>query len=365
MNSPGKFNIRKVLVAPLDWGLGHATRDIPLIRALLLSGREVVLAASGAQAILLQTEFPRLTILPLPGYQIRYGKRPLTLALRLLIQTPRLLRVIKRENQWLSKTITDLGIDLVISDNRYGLYSPKVPCIFITHQLRIQVPIAWLEDLVQKIHFQFINKFHSCWVPDMAGEPNAAGRLSHPTDLPDLPVQYIGLLSRFKMQPEPKVYDYCFLLSGPEPQRTILETKILQNIEQLNGTVLLVRGKPGSDDILTVPAHVTVKNHLPGNALQQALLQSESIICRSGYSSLMELFALQKKMLLIPTPGQTEQEYLAKKYTEEGYSLHIRQDVLDTPLHLPLLRAVNFTKPSFDFFHSEHLEELLARTIGR
>lgn len=365
MHSSGKFNIRKVLVAPLDWGLGHATRDIPLIRALLLSGREVVLAASGAQANLLQTEFPRLTILPLPGYQIRYGKSPLTLALRLLIQIPRLLRVIKSENQWLHKTITDQGIDLVISDNRYGLYSQKVPCIFITHQLRIQVPIAWLEDLVQKIHYRFINKFHSCWVPDMPGEPNAAGRLSHPTKLPNLPVQYIGLLSRFRIQPEPKVYDYCFLLSGPEPQRTILETRLLQNIEQLPGKVLLIRGKPGSDHILKVPTHVTVKNHLPGNALQQALLQSESIICRSGYSSLMELFSLQKKMLLIPTPGQTEQEYLAQKFTEEGYSLQIRQDELDTSLHLPLLHAVNFTVPAFAFFCSAQLEELLVLAPGK
>ena len=199
----------------------------------------------------------------------------------------------------------------------------------------------------------------------MAGEPNAAGRLSHPTKLPDLPVQYIGLLSRFRIQPEPKVYDYCFLLSGPEPQRTILETRLLQNIEHLPGKVLLIRGKPGSDHILKVPAHVTVKNHLPGNALQQALLQSESIICRSGYSSLMELFSLQKKMLLIPTPGQTEQEYLAQKFTEEGYSLQIRQDELDTSLHLPLLHAVNFTVPAFAFFCSAQLEELLVLAPGK
>ncbi len=359
-----KFNIQKVLVAPLDWGLGHATRDISIIRALINNGYEVILGAEAAQASLLRTEFPSLLILPLPGYHVKYSKNRWTFFWKLMIQVPRLQKIIKEENQWLDRVINEHGLDLVISDNRFGLYTKKIPCFFITHQLTVKAPFVWAEKMMQRINYHFINKFNSCWVPDTAGNNNAAGILSHPVTLPKIKVQYIGLLSRFRFQVEKKLYDYCILLSGPEPQRTLLEEKIMNEIALVNAKVLLVRGKPGSTEVLTVPANVEVTNHLPTEELQAALLQSEYIVCRGGYTSLMELLSLQKKMILIPTPGQTEQEYLAEKLMANNFCFSVTQHNFDCLKHFALAKKFNYRLPSFPLFKEADIIALLKNSLS-
>ena len=353
------FNIRKILIAPLDWGLGHATRCIPIIRALIANGYEVVAAAEGPQSHLLQTEFPSLQILPLQGYRIRYSKSKWGFPFRLLMQLPRLRNTIKKENQWLNKAINEHHIDLVISDNRYGLYSKKIPCIFITHQLTIKAPFEWLEKMIQRINYSYINQYNSCWVPDVAGEPNAAGSLSHPVLLPGTEVHYIGLLSRFQIQPAAKKYDYTILLSGPEPQRTLLENKLLAELPGVKGNILLVRGKPGSDETIRSADHIEIKNHLPGSALQEVLLQSEYIISRSGYSTVMELLSLQKRSILIPTPGQTEQEYIAKKLHDEHICMSVEQNELNCAEDFARAKTFIYQLPAFALFDGGKIAELL------
>lgn len=353
------FNIQKVLVAPLDWGLGHATRCIPIIRALIANGFTVVLAAEGAQASLLQTEFPTLSILPLRGYRVRYSKRRRMLPLSLLVQLPRLLLSIRREKQWLDRVIQDQQVDLVISDNRYGLFSEKVSCVFITHQLTIKAPFVWLEVLLQKVNYHFINRFTTCWVPDAGHDPILAGVLSHPQHLPRIPVQYIGLLSRFRQRQAETVYDYCILLSGPEPQRSLLEEKFVNGLAAIKGKCLLVRGKPGSEETLTITGNVTVKNHLPGKELETAILQSKCIVSRSGYTTVMELLSLGKKALLIPTPGQTEQEYLAATLQQKAICTTISQEAFICSTHLPV--AMHFIPQPFSVqvFQNDSLLSLL------
>lgn len=357
------FNIQKILVAPLDWGLGHATRNISIIRALLANGYKVVIGAENPQASLLQTEFPTLQILPLKGYRVRYSKSKWGLLFKLLQQLPRLHKFIKEEHDWLTTLIKEHKIDLVISDNRFGLHTKKIPCIFITHQLTVKAPFAWVEKMLQRINYQYINQFNCCWVPDVAGPENVAGILSHPVKLPLTKVQYIGLLSRFHGQPETKQYDYCILLSGPEPQRTILEEKILKGFVSLNKKILLVRGKPGSSEVLKVAANVEIKNHLPTPELQRVLMQSEFIVCRSGYTSLMELLSLQKKMILIPTPGQTEQEYLAKKLMDEKYCFSIAQETFDCAKHFAMAHDFQYRLPTFALFNEADITALINRSI--
>lgn len=355
----GNFNIRKVLVAPLDWGLGHATRDIPLIRALLNKGYKIIVGAEGLQANLLRTEFPEITILPLSGYKVRYSKTRVGFLFKLLIQIPRILGVIRKEHKWLSEMIEKHRIDLVISDNRFGLYSDKVPCVFITHQLTIKAPMHWIENWLQQFNYSFINRFTCCWVPDMQSENNASGILSHPKILPKIPVHYLGLLSRFEQKNTEKKYDLCFLLSGPEPQRTMLEDKICSSLSKINGNILIVLGKPGSKNTRTVPEHVEVFDHLSTEPLQKAIQESEYIICRGGYTSLMELFSLHKKMLLIPTPGQTEQEYLAERLSAFGVCITVSQSELDLPNDIAVLRDFKFKLPSYQYFQEEMIKGLL------
>jgi UDP:flavonoid glycosyltransferase YjiC (YdhE family) len=355
------FNIRKVLVAPLDWGLGHATRCIPLIKALLARGYEVIYAAEAAQAALLRQEFPDLVCLPLEGYRVRYSKQKWLLPVKILQQLPRLFGIVKREHVWLDKMIDEHAIDLVISDNRYGLWSKKIPCVFITHQLTIKAPYRWLEQLLQRSSYRYIDRFHACWVPDAGGENNVAGVLSHPKRMPATPVQYIGILARFESHVATIAYNYCIMLSGPEPQRTMLEQKILQGIGSLKGKILLIRGKPGADEQLQMPPNTTVRNHLSTAAIQEALLQSEYILCRSGYTSIMELLSLKKKMILVPTPGQTEQEYLAAQLQESNTAFIVQQDKFYIARDLERARDFAYSDIVLPVFKSNDIKELIEK----
>ncbi len=352
-----------MLVAPLDWGLGHATRCIPIIRALQKKGHEVLIAAEGAQAVLLSTEFPNLEVLPLKGYRITYSRRKWWLPFALLLQLPRLLYIIQYERAWLNRVIDEHHIGLVISDNRYGLHSKKVACIFITHQLTIKIPVGWIERIIQSINYWYVNQFNSCWVPDVEGAVNLAGILSHPLKLPRTQVHYIGLLSRFVPAPANRNYDYCILLSGPEPQRTLLENTLLAGLGKVEGKILLVRGKPGHEKLLKTADHIEVRNHLPGSAMQEAILQSEYIISRSGYTTVMELISLGKKSILIPTPGQTEQEYLARKLQDETICMSVTQKEFNCAKHLTMAKAFTYHFPHLPLFDEDAIDQLLKASL--
>jgi uncharacterized protein (TIGR00661 family) len=321
---------KRVLVAPLDWGLGHATRCIPIIYALNEQNFEVIIAARGAVKNLLEKEFKNVVFTQIKGYNIKYSTSKFWLPLKLLLQFPKLLWVVFKEHFWLDKTIAEYKIDALISDNRLGLYSSKVPCIYITHQLQIKTGNSFTELLAQKIHYYFINKYTACWVPDTAAENNLAGELSHPKKLPKIPVEYLGPLSRFEKTTDEKKYDLLILLSGPEPQRTIFEKLLLQELKSYTGKVAMVKGLPKNsveeEFVYDDENKITVANHLSATSLSKAIQQSEIVICRSGYTSIMDLIKLQQKAILVTTPGQTEQEYLAAYLMEKKIFLSIPQN---------------------------------------
>jgi uncharacterized protein (TIGR00661 family) len=358
---PGLRKLR-ILVAPLDWGLGHATRCIPIIYELIRQGCDVRLAAEGAQKTLLKQEFPQLSFLSLTGYRVQYSRSASGMLLTIFSQTYKILQAIRRENKWLNKMVIEHGFDAVISDNRYGLYHTAFPCIFITHQLTIKSPLGkWSEKLLQKRNYKYINRFTECWVPDEAGENNLAGELSHPLKKPVIPLRYIGSLSRFNKTSEEEKKDHLLVvLSGPEPQRTILEEKIINDIVHYTGTVTVVRGLPGALNL--IPSTNTIKfyNHLSSEELNKEMSRAEYIITRSGYSTIMDIITLQKKNILIPTPGQTEQEYLGKYLLQKKYALCISQkkfslnDALQEAskfsYSLPSLRANNKLRETIENF---------------
>lgn len=361
-----KFNIHTVLVAPLDWGLGHATRCIPLIRALQAAGYNVLIGSDGPQKALLHKEFPTLPILPLKGYCVRYAKTRWLFLFKLLLQLPKIYLAIQDEHNWLDAVIDKYAIDLVLSDNRFGLHSLKIPCIFITHQLTIKAPFCWQQKGIQKINYAQINQFTACWVPDVPGEINLAGILSHPTTLPKIPVYYMGILSRFVRDDKEvmvKKYDYCMVISGPEPQRTVLENKIISGTYTIKGNILLVRGKPGNEEEIEVAKNVEVKNHLSGPELQHAFNNSKYIISRSGYTTVMELLSLQKKSILLPTPGQTEQEYLAERLLQQGWCFTLNQDKFNLLAATKAADQFSYTTITLPIFDVDKLRELLAQVF--
>ena len=344
-----KINIKdqrpRVLVAPLDWGLGHATRCIPIINVLIEHNIGVIIAADGPVAKLLQNEFPGIVILPLKGYKIKYSHHKAFFFLKMFLQFPGVFASLNNEKKWLKKMVVRHKIDAVISDNRFGLYRSKIPCVFVTHQLSIQTGNQLLNKIAQKINYYFINKFDECWVPDVAGSDNLAGKLSHPDLFPKKPVKYLGILSRCKKIITTKKYSLLVLLSGPEPQRTILENILSAQLKYIEGNIVLVRGLPGNDSKLkSENKNITIHNHLPAEALNELLQQSENIIARCGYSTVMDLVALQQKAILVPTPGQTEQEYLATYLMENKIFFTCPQKNFVLKQILDAGRHFNFTK---------------------
>ncbi len=317
----------KVLIAPLDWGLGHATRCIPIIRHLQKAGCEITVTGDDNLLKLLKKEFLLRNYIPLPGYRIHYSKNKRFFLLKILLQIPKIINRIKYEHKWLDMIISAKGFDIVISDNRYGFYTKRIPCIFITHQLQIAAPFDWLEKRLRKHTYKYINRFTECWIPDLEEAENIAGKLSHPFSMPSIPTKYIGILSRFEKKYEKeKKYDWMVVLSGPEPQKSILEKKMLKIIHNLKGTVLLVRGKLSSDKEIDVPGNCIINDYLATKEMQEAYEASEFIISRSGYTTVMEILSLQKKSILIPTPGQTEQEYLAAHLMKQHWCYSFEQE---------------------------------------
>ena len=303
---------RTVIIAPLDWGLGHVTRCIPIISLLQQHGCKVLVAANKEQSSLLKKEFPSLVILRIFGYKIKYNRPNNSFIIRLLLQSPKFYLTILRENLWLKKIVTQYRPDVIISDNRFGFYHKNVRSIYITHQLSIKTGHIFFDRIASRIHSNIIKKFDSCWVPDFL-ENGLAGELSHPKKSISN-TYYIGTLSRFEnLSDQPIIYDVLISISGPEPQRSIFEETILSQVKDLKKRILIVRGLPMDNLLIKSPNPlVTMVNHLPAKALNEAFLQSSIVICRSGYTTIMDLVKINKRAILVPTPGQKEQEYLAE-----------------------------------------------------
>jgi len=320
----GKNHQKKILVAPLNWGLGHASRCVPIIQCLIDHGAEVIIGAEEHPKALLEQEFPQLEFVELPGYDITYPSGG-NMAVHMLKIMPKILNGIKKEHQQLEALIKAKGLDGVISDNRFGLHTDLVPTVFITHQVMIKAPYG--ETILQRLNRRFINKFKTCWIPDFEGENNLSGDLAHKYPLPEHG-RFVGTLSRFEPQEADIEYDVIGIISGPEPQRTMFQHIVTTEFEINNVRALLVLGKAGREIEDTIEK-IEIKSHLTAKALQEAIAKSKMVVCRSGYSSLMDLAAMGKPAILVPTPGQTEQEYLANYHLEKKHYYSIEQDRYD------------------------------------
>jgi uncharacterized protein (TIGR00661 family) len=313
---------KRVLVAPLDWGLGHATRCIPVIKSLQQRGCEVFIASSGSALALLKKEFPDLKFFSLPSYRIKYPKSG-SFVFSMVKQIPKIKKTIAKENERVQKIIIENDIELIISDNRYGCWSENIPSVIICHQLSIQLPFGWslLKPVVDLYHQHMIKRFKQCWIPDDRSL-NLTGELSVNRNLT---VKQIGILSRFKKANAECKYDVAVVLSGPEPQRSILEGVIFAQVRTQNLRAIIVRGVVEGEGNWRQEGNVTTVNFLQSAKLEEIINQSNIVISRSGYSTIMDLARLGKKAILIPTPGQTEQEYLADRLLNNGICYTVSQ----------------------------------------
>ena len=314
---------KTILIAPLNWGLGHATRCIPIIKALQENNYIPIIASDGIALELLRKEFPYVKTLKLPSYQIEYAKNGKNFKWKLLKNLPKMIQAIWNEKKKVKKWIKKYEIDGIISDNRLGVMSKKVPSVFITHQLNVMTGnTTWITS---KLHQNIIKKFDTCWVPDFEGTPNLSGKLGH-VKKTDLNLKYIGPLSRMKKKELPIQFDLMIILSGPEPQRGLLEEKLKSEIEHYNGRVVFIKGIIEKEQKKEQLENVTYYNFMNTRQLEQTFNESEMVLCRSGYTTIMDLAKLDKKAFFIPTPGQYEQEYLAVKLKKDGLVPYAKQE---------------------------------------
>jgi len=320
-----KYQINKVLICPLDWGLGHASRCIPIIQLIQKLGIQITIAASAQPYELLKSEFPDLRFIDFPAYsKISYSSY-LPAWLKIAFQTPSFWAGYFFERKWISRQFAKEKFDLIISDNRYGVFHPSSLNILITHQLRIQLPniLSFTSLIFNKLIEKAVMHFHECWIPDNEGLINLSGKLSHCRSLP-LNVKFIGAISRFKLpenEERLQSIDILVLLSGPEPQRSILEKLLFEILSKSKFNVHIIRGTTEQNYQMKMPENCTSENLTCSEPLERLILSSKLIIARSGYTTVMDLHLLNRKCILIPTPGQTEQEYLAD-YLKDKFNFY-------------------------------------------
>lgn len=359
------FHGARILITPLDWGLGHSTRCIPIIQRLReLDARPVIGADKGPLA-LLRDAFPDLPHVHVPGVEVRYAKGA-SQTWAMAVQFPAMLRSVREEHHLFLNLRRQLQLDAVISDQRFGIRAEGLPSVIITHQLFPFTPFA--QGVLRRINLRSVARFDRCWIPDDEQAPGLAGELSHGRDVPRN-ARYLGPISR--MDPAKAIapkepYRIVCVISGPEPQRTLLEEELMKQLPLINGQHLLVRGKPEPALDETV-GNVRRLSHLGGDALTGALLQAQLIVSRTGYTTLMDLARIGRSALVVPTPGQEEQEYLGELHARTGRFIVQAQDRLNIVEMLSAggMKKAEEVKALGENTHLEHALQDLARLVAQ
>lgn len=319
---------KTILFCPLDWGLGHIARDLPLIKEFLGNGHRVIVAASPALTAWLKTETPQVETILFKGPVIRYSKGKFLL-LKLLTNLPGLLGWLKKERERVSELVREYQPHLIVSDNRYGARHPGVYSVIITHQLMLKMPLLlkWLEYPLHLFIKRLVRRFDECWVPDFSKEYSLAGDLVHKFTLPPN-AKLIGPLSRFDNYcPGPSSNDtpdsksVLAIISGPEPQRTIFESRVKSLFKSRARTATIITGTLENEQKELRDNNLTFLAHLPTPEMLKTIRTHQTIITRAGYSTIMDMYFLKRNIWLVPTPGQTEQLYLARYHANKGHSM--------------------------------------------
>lgn len=303
-----------IIYSICSWGLGHATRSLPVIRQLIKDNHHLTIISHGRSLQLLQNELnDAVDYKEIPDYPMLVSKNTQQFIAKSMVYWPLFIKRMEEGLQQLGKLLKQIPCDRIISDGRYDMYSKHIPSFFISHQIRIMNPLRLhlFERGSETFNQFFFKRFQDIIIPDYK-ENNLSGDLSHNLQkIDENQLHYVGMLSDFERKPLNKDIDYFISLSGPEPQRSILEEKIRSQIQDLSGNIIMSLGKTeettssSDDDIKTYP-------YLPKEKRENLLNRSKLVISRSGYSTIMDLAVIGTKAFMIPTPGQIEQEYLAQ-----------------------------------------------------
>ena len=329
-----------ILICPLNWGLGHVSRDIPIIRRLITQKFRVIVAGDQTIIDYISYEIPDIETELLPDVNISYSKGNSQI-IKLLYQFPKSIYSFYREKKLTAQLVIKYNPILIISDNRYGVRHPNVKSVIITHQLMLKMPkyLKWLEKITNRLIKKLVSKFDVCWIPDNPLPYSLAGDLVHKYSLPKNAI-LIGPISRFMddftLNNSQKdnfhsnnKYDLLAIISGPEPQRTILQQKLSQKLSTQNIKCLIVAGTITENSEIKQSKNIAILPHLDSYILANYIINTPIVVSRAGYSTIMDLWYLKRRAILIPTPGQTEQEYLAKNSLKQNHFFLKQSEILD------------------------------------
>ncbi|MEO1262308.1 MAG: glycosyltransferase [Bacteroidota bacterium] len=322
------------------------------------AGVKVYIASDGRALELLKKEFPSLPFFELPGYGVKY--RSSNMVLNMMTVAPKLLNAIFNEFFLIKKIIKENDINAIVSDNRLGCFSKKIPSVFVTHQIDLRLPNKLFQFVARRINYFFLGKYDRCWIPDVEGLPNLSGCLSHGFLIKKK--TYIGGLSRMKKKKVPNRYKAIAVLSGPEPQRSNLEKIIIGQAKETAHNFLIVLGKTEKEEHFLMEKNIEIKSFLTSEELNKAILASDVYIGRSGYSSIMDLIKLNKPALLIPTPGQTEQEYLCEHLSENDFFCFQKQEEIN--LEKGIIEALNKKGVKNNYFTEKKIEAAINELLN-
>ncbi len=319
-----------ILFGLCTWGLGHMTRSLPIMRALVRKKHHLVIYTAHRPLMALKKEFgDRCEYIESVMYPSPYTKNGI-FAVKLSFMMPSIINAMLKEHKQIIEISKSKNIDLLISDSKYGVFDHDKPSFFIFHQLRYIPPdfLKFLRNKTEKFNYFFRDSFRKFIIPDFPDGKDLTGDLAHNlTYFPKDKLAYIGILSDYERMDVTQDIDYLISLSGREPNRTILEKKIISQIGSLSGKIVLVRGIPEKTQKINIPG-VEIVNYAGKGIRDELMNRSKFVIARSGYSTIMDIVELGKKGLLIPTPGQTEQEYLSEYLEKRGYFYSVREEKL-------------------------------------
>jgi predicted glycosyltransferase len=346
-----------VLFSVLNWGLGHAARSIPIIKLFQNKGFDITVASDGRALNLLQMELTNVSFISLCSYGVSYPFK--SMLLNIALQWPRILFAIIKEHIQIKHFLSHHKVEYVISDNRYGCFKHGYSNIFISHQINPPTTNILLDRLARSISNWFLSNYQQVWIPDDQDYGPLNGKL---VQNPPSQAKFIGLLSRFSASDheKEKTQDLLVILSGPEPQRSIFEKAILDQLLPTDLSYTIVRGKTEmtSPDDTLLSSNGRVLNFLDTTSLRSEIIRSRLVISRSGYSSIMDYLILGVPALIIPTPGQYEQEYLSVQL--KANSQFIVQD--QTNMDIPTAFEQILQKTALPY-HSDQLNQAIDSLI--
>ncbi|MEK6968538.1 MAG: glycosyltransferase [Nanoarchaeota archaeon] len=338
-----------------NYGLGHATRMLPVIMKLIEQGEKVTIVAKGNSLLMLKNELGDASNYELMQYEVplKFSDKGFSM-FETLKAGPSFISLISSQKKWLENFSAKEKIDRVIADGEIGYHLKNKKSFFVNNQLRL-LPGSLLGDGTELLTDVFSKGFEKVIVPDDENG-TLGGLLTSKTRFYDKKrLAYVGILSSIRKKNVVRNVDYFISISGPGISKEVFTRQVMEQLHLLKGKVVVALGRPDLKEIAS-KGNAKIYPYLNRKQQESFLNKAKLVISRSGYTTMMELAEIDKKAFFIPTLNHPEQEYLAKFQKNSGRFHYSKQDSfnfkedIDEAKQYPGFKNVPKTKKSVEKF---------------